>query len=110
MDSLSSLLGTVSPAHAALLVGLLWGLRELFAFVRKMIEMFLSARTESKMSQTDVDVRLISEALKRVADHIEQQTNLIRGFVHQLDSMAKLLEDLRDEVKDLQKAQPPRPN
>lgn len=92
MDFLPSWLGNVSP-QAAVLVGVLWGTRELFGFTRALVK---DLRGPGQNADTVVEVKLILDALQKVGEHIEESTKLLQAFGHELKELRSEVKDLRD--------------
>jgi len=100
MDSLPTWLHNLSP-QATVLVVSIWGLRELFAFIRRLIQDLKGSQQAVLSPQLEVDLKLISKALEAVADHITEQTKLTQGFLFELQKLTIRVEELSDEVKEL---------
>lgn len=86
------------------IVGAVWLLREVFGFAKG----FVKDVQDLRRSGADPIVQSeLLESLKRVGDHISEQTELIRGFVFELKTLQgsvarveKDVDDLRSEVRN----------
>jgi len=98
---MENLFGNLKPEHAAVIIGVVWVLREIFGFVRRVIEAIAERRdarerggVEKYLSETDVQIRLIAETLKTVGDNIAKQTELLNRMVVRMDALGEKIEEL----------------
>jgi len=76
------------PPEAVALVLVLWILREVFGFATKVLK-----QRNGERSYNTVD------ALERVSDHIEAQTDLVKDMTRELTSVREAVVDLKDEIR-----------
>jgi peptidoglycan hydrolase CwlO-like protein len=79
-------------ALAALLV--IWVLREVFGFISKL--------QKEKAGKNELEVVL--QAFNRVAENIENQTDLIREFTYELKVLQKKVDSLEQDVNNVRKS------
>lgn len=87
---------------ALIVVGMIWAIREFLGFIKSMqqkAEAREKAKKNSISATMELELKAMTRILEKVAEHIEVQTDLMKGVVFEMKSTRNDLEYFKDEFR-----------